>query len=140
MRVWKTLSIRDITLTRGAGCKVWDSDGKPYLDLQSGYWCSVLGYGNPDLVEPVKEQISRLTNVMSTFRTEAIEAALSELEKVLPAELDRAAFLNSGSEAVDLALKMARAATGRTGMVVNERGYYGATSYPLALSGSFRHT
>lgn len=61
--------------------------------------------------------------------------ALSELKLICPPELNRVAFLNSGSEAVDPALKMARAATSRTGMVVNERGYYGATSYTLALSG-----
>ena len=40
--------------------------------LQSGYWCSVLGYGNPDLIEPVKSQINRLINVMSAFRPEEI--------------------------------------------------------------------
>jgi adenosylmethionine-8-amino-7-oxononanoate aminotransferase len=62
MRVWKTLSMRTALLTKGKGCKVWDSNGKSYLDLQSGYWCNVLGYGNPDLNEPVKEQITRLTN------------------------------------------------------------------------------
>ncbi|UCH57646.1 MAG: aspartate aminotransferase family protein [Candidatus Bathyarchaeota archaeon] len=125
-----------MTITKGKDSTVWDSNGKPYLDLQSGYWCNVLGYGNPDLIEPVKEQITRLTNVMSAFRTEEVEVALSELERILPAELNRVAFLNSGSEAVDLALKIARAATWRTGMVVNDRGYYGATTYPFSLSWS----
>ena len=134
MRVWKTLSMRDTVMTRGEGCRVWDAEGNSYLDFQSGYWCSVLGYGNPDLIEPVKSQMDRLVNVMSAFRTEEVELALHELEKVLPPTLNRAAFLNSGSEAVDLALKMARAATERTGVVVNERGYYGATSYPFSLS------
>lgn len=134
MRIWNTLSMRDTVMTRSDGCRVWDKDGKSYLDLQSGYWCNVLGYGNPSLIEPVKSQIDRLINVMSAFRTEEIDLALSELEKALPQTLNRAAFLNSGSEAVDLALKMARAATGRTGVVVNERGYYGATSYPFSLS------
>jgi len=136
MRIWNTLPMRDTVLVRGSGCKVYDADGKAYLDLQSGYWCNVLGYGYPALVEPVREQVTKLTNVMSSFMTREIGEALSELEKVLPSELSRAAFLNSGSEAVDLALKMARAATGRTGVVVNERGYYGATSYTLALSGA----
>ncbi len=134
MRVWKTLSMRDTVMTRSEGCRVWGTEGNSYLDLQSGYWCNVLGYGNPDLTEPVKNQIDRLVNVMSAFRTEEVELALQEMEKVLPPTLNRAAFLNSGSEAVDLALKMARAATGRTGVVVNERGYYGATSYPFSLS------
>lgn len=139
MQVWKTFSMKNVTLTKGEDCTVWDSNGKSYLDLQSGYWCNVLGYKNPNLMEPVKAQITRLINVMSAFRTEEIEMAMSELEKILPAELNRAAFLTSGSEAVDLALKMARAATGRTGTVVNENGYYGATTYPFSLSGVGRN-
>jgi 4-aminobutyrate aminotransferase-like enzyme len=140
MRVWKTLSMRGVKIIRGQGCTVWDSEGKPYLDLQSGYWCNVLGYGDPALIEPVKEQISRLVNVMSAFRTEEVEMAMTELEKILPTELSRSAFLNSGSKAVDLALKMSRVATGRARVVVNKVGYYGATSYPLSLSGAGRNT
>lgn len=134
MRIWKSISMRGDVITRGEGCRVWASSGKSYLDLQSGYWCSVLGYGNPDLIEPVKSQIDRLVNVMSAFRTEEIDLALSELEKALPPTMNRVAFLNSGSDAVDLALKIARSATGRTGVVVNERGYYGATSYAFSIS------
>ena len=137
--MWKTLNLKSTKLIKSEDCRVWDSNGNSYLDLQSGYWCNVLGYGNPDLIEPIKEQISRLVNVMSAFRTEEIDMALSELKLICPPELNRVAFLNSGSEAVDLALKMARAATSRTGMVVNQRGYYGATSYTLALSGVGLH-
>lgn len=120
-------------LKSGKGSKVYDENGKEYLDLQSGYWCNVLGYGNPELNEPIVDQVRTLTNVMSAFQTDEIDAAMDELEKVLPPELNRVAFLNSGTEAVELALKMARAATGRGGMVVNERGYYGATSYTLGI-------
>ena len=73
MRVWNTLPMRDTVLVRGSGCKVYDVDGRVYLDLQSGYWCNVLGYGYPALTEPVGEQITRLTNVMSSFmRTEGM--------------------------------------------------------------------
>ncbi len=120
----------------GSGTRVVDENGKEYLDLQSGYWCNVLGYGNPEFNGPVVEQVLRLANVMSAFQTDEIDAAMDELSKVLPHELCKAAFLNSGSEAVDLALKIARAATGRGGMVVNERGYYGATAYTFAIGGA----
>lgn len=120
-------------LKSGKGSKVYDEKGKEYLDLQSGYWCNVLGYGNSELNEPIIEQIRTLSNVMSAFQTDEIDGAMDELVKVLPPELNRVAFLNSGTEAVELALKMARAATGKGGMVVNERGYYGATSYTFSL-------
>ena len=125
-----------VTLVKGEGCTVWDNDGKAYLDLLSGYWCNVLGHSNPELIEPVKEQLSKLVNVKSSFRTNEIDDAISKLEQILPPELNRIAFLNSGSEAVDLSLKIARAATGRSGIIVHDIGYYGATSYTLALSGA----
>lgn len=138
MKLWKTGPQRAKVLVRGEDNYVFDSEGKRYLDLQSGYWCNVLGYGNPEYVEPMQEQIGRLTNVMSAFRTNEINEAMEQLAKVLPPELDRISFLNSGSEAVDLALKMARAATGKTGLVVNERGYYGATAFTYALNSAGR--
>jgi len=138
MRLWRTGPQRATTLVKGEGNYVFDADGKQYLDLQSGYWCNILGYGNPEFVEPMQEQVNKLTNVMSAFRTEEIDEAIQLLSKILPGELNRASFLNSGSEAVDLALKIARAATGKTGVVVNERGYYGATAYTFALCGAGR--
>jgi 4-aminobutyrate aminotransferase-like enzyme len=125
---------------RGEGNHVFDEEGKRYLDLQSGYWCNVLGYDNPKIVEPMQNQFKKLTNVMSAFSTNEIKEAMNQLGKVLPPELDRISFLNSGSEAVDLALKIARAATGKTGLVVNERGYYGATAYTFSLCAAGRNT
>lgn len=140
LRLWKTGPQRSIVLVRGEGNHVYDEEGKRYLDLQSGYWCNVLGYDNPKLVEPMQEQFKRLTNVMSAFSTNEIKEAMNQLGKVLHPELDRISFLNSGSEAVDLALKIARAATGKTGLVVNERGYYGATAYTYSLCADGRNT
>ncbi|MCW4012072.1 MAG: aspartate aminotransferase family protein [Candidatus Bathyarchaeota archaeon] len=140
MRLWKTGPQRNIVLVRGEGNHVYDETGKRYLDLQSGYWCNVLGYDNPKIVKPMQEQFKRLTNVMSAFSTNEIKEAMNQLGKVLPPELDRISFLNSGSEAVDLALKIARAATDKTGLVVNERGYYGATAYTFSLCGAGRNT
>ena len=133
MKLWKTGPRRTTILVKGEGNYIYDSGGNRYLDLQSGYWCNVFGYGNQAYVEPMKNQFDKLTNVMSAFRTDEINAAMNKLEQILPSELNRISFLNSGSEAVDLALKMARAATGKKGLIVNERGYYGATAFPFAL-------
>jgi len=138
MELLQVLPFKKTTIVRGEGSRVFDSNGKVYIDLLSGYWCNVLGYSHLDFILPVSKQISRLTNVMSSFTTIEVEEALKELEKILPPQLNRVTFLSSGSEAVDLALKMARAATGRTGVVVNESGYYGATSYPFSLSAAGR--
>ncbi|NLD97260.1 MAG: aminotransferase class III-fold pyridoxal phosphate-dependent enzyme, partial [Synergistaceae bacterium] len=70
----------------------------------------------------------------AAFGTRQIDEGLGELASILHPELERAVFLNSGSEAVELALKMAHAATGKTGVVVAEKGYYGGTVYALSLS------
>lgn len=133
MNLWKTGPHRKTILVKGEGNHVYDHEGNGYLDLQSGYWCNVFGYGHHAYVDSMKSQFDKLTNVMSAFRTDEINTALNKLEHILPSELNRASFLNSGSESMDLAIKMARAATGKTGLVVNERGYYGATALTFAL-------
>lgn len=134
MRLWQTNPFQGITLVRGEGCTVWDAAGKPYLDLLSGTWCNVLGYGHPRWIEAVQHQASKLVHVGAPFQTEEVDKALSKLGEILPPALNRAVFLNTGSEAVELALKMARAATGADGIAVIEKNYYGATNYALALS------
>jgi 4-aminobutyrate aminotransferase-like enzyme len=123
-----------ISLARGRGCTVWDKDGRAYLDLLAGTWCNVLGYGHPRLVEAIQDQARHLVHVGAPFSTREVGESLRRLGGVVPSGLDRAVFLNTGSEAVELALKMARAATGSDGLVITERGYYGATAYALSLS------
>jgi 4-aminobutyrate aminotransferase-like enzyme len=134
MRLWQTNALQEIILVRGQGCTVWDQAGQPYLDLLSGTWCNVLGYGHPRWVKAIQRQVSELAHVGAPFPTGEVGEALSKLGEILPSALNRAVFLNTGSEAVELALKMARAATGATGVAVIEKGYYGATTYALALS------
>lgn len=133
MKVLRSGPRKKTVLTSGHGSKVVDENGKEYLDLQSGCWSNVLGYANDELNDPIVEQIRTLTHVLAAFRTKEIDDAMDELSKALPPELSRVAFLSSGSEAVDLALKIACAATGKNGFVVNERGYYGATAYTLSV-------
>ncbi len=134
MQTWATNPLAGITLVRGQGCTVRDSSGKAYLDLLSGTWCNVLGYGHPRWVRAVEAQAPALVHVGAPFATPEIDEALAKLREILPPALDRAVLLNTGSEAVELALKMARAATGAGGIVVVEGGYYGATTYALGLS------
>ena len=134
MKLWQTHAFEQITLVRGEGCTVYDEAGNSYLDLLSGTWCNVLGYNHPRLIETIVAQASKLIHVGAPYSTGEISRALSKLQEVLPPKLNRAVFLNTGSEAVELALKMARAAAGTDGIVVSDRGYYGATNYSMALS------
>jgi len=134
MHLWQTNPFQSVTLVRAQGSTVWDAAGKSYLDLLSGTWCSILGFGHPRWLNAIQEQVSKIVHTGASFITLEISCALSKLQEILPPPLNRAVFLNTGSEAVELALKMARAATGTNGIVVMERGYYGATTYALALS------
>jgi 2,2-dialkylglycine decarboxylase (pyruvate) len=134
MRLWQTHTLEGITLVRGKGCTVWNKGSEPYLDLLAGTWCNILGYDHPRWLKAIQSQVSKLTHVGSAFPTEEVHEALSKLQEILPPALNRAVLLNTGSEAVELALKMARAATSADGIVVIEKGYYGATTYALSLS------
>lgn len=117
---------------------MWDADGRSYLDLMSGTWCNVLGHGHPGLTAAVRDQASRWVHAGAAYIGAEVEEALARVSEVLPPELSRAVFLNTGSEAVELALKMARAATGAHRVVVGEDGYYGATGCALGLSAAGR--
>ncbi len=134
MELWRTSPLDGVVLARGQGATVWDTSGKPYLDLLSGTWCCGIGHSHPRLVRAVEEQALKLIHSGAAFVSNEIEEALARLAEILPPSLNRAVFLNTGSEAVELALKIARAATGADGVVVTEGSYYGATSYALALS------
>ena len=69
VRVWRTHGLQEVTFTRGEGCRVFDTSGKPYLDLLSGTWCNVLGYGHPRWTEAVSRQAFGLTHVGAPFVT-----------------------------------------------------------------------
>lgn len=134
MQLWQTNPFKTVNLVKGEGAYVRDEQGKAYLDLLAGCWCNILGYGHPRFLAAAEEQIARLPHANKSFLSRELEAALAKLAEILPPELNRAVLLNTGSEAVELALKMAHAATGSAGVVVNDNGYYGATTYTLALS------
>ena len=134
MQIWQTHPFEKLVLTRGEGCRVWDDRGDAYLDLLAGCWCSVLGHGHPKLVEAIGAQATKLIHAGPPFLSGEIQRALAKLSEIVPSELTHATFLNTGSEAVELALKIARAATGADTVVALARSYYGATTYALSLS------
>ncbi len=117
------------------GCSITGANGKPYLDMISGISVSGLGHGHPEIVGAIKSQADRHLHLMvygefvQNPQTELAEA----LSKVLPVELDNYYFLNSGSEATELAIKLARRFTGRTGLVAQELAYHGGTNGALSL-------
>jgi acetylornithine/N-succinyldiaminopimelate aminotransferase len=104
--VMKTYARYPITLERGAGCRVWDAEGREYLDFVAGIATCTLGHAHPVMVEAVTQQIQTLHHVSNLYYT----AAQGELAKWLVQHscADRAFFCNSGAEANEGAIKLAR--------------------------------
>ena len=136
-----------VVIDRGEGCFVWDTDGNEYLDGLSGLFCTNLGHGRSDLTAAAAKQMDRLPfySNWNFAHPPSIEAA-SFIAAVAPGDLDRVFFVNSGSEAVESALKFARCyhlANGeeqRHKVIARHWAYHGTTLGALTVSGipSFR--
>ncbi len=130
-------------MTRGEGCYVWDSDGNKYLDGLAGLACVNIGYGREELGLAAMEQIKTLSYFNSFFKasnTPAIQLA-EKLVELTPAGLNHVFYANSGSEANDTALRMARTFWSLEGkpekqiIIAREMAYHGSTVAGGALSG-----
>ena len=127
---------RDITVVRGEGALLWDENGKEYIDCAAGIGVASVGHANADVAQAIAAQASRLITCPGIFYNDVRSQLLERLVGLAPAGLERAFLCNSGSEAIEGALKCARHSTGRTGIVAAMRGYHGRTMG--ALSATFR--
>jgi LysW-gamma-L-lysine/LysW-L-ornithine aminotransferase len=125
---------RDIVLVRGEGPYLYDNEGKRYLDAMSNYGVAVLGHAHPRYTQALVEQAQRLTTTHQSFGNDARSLFLEKLMTIAPAGVQRAFLSNSGSEAIEAALKFARAATGREKLVAARRGYHGRTFGALSAT------
>jgi acetylornithine/LysW-gamma-L-lysine aminotransferase len=100
----------------------------------SNYGVNVLGHAHPEVTAAVARQAATLTSAHQSFDTPARDDFLAVLAALVPAELSRASFANSGSEALEVAMKLSRVATGRTRIVAMLRGYHGRTMGALSLT------
>jgi acetylornithine/N-succinyldiaminopimelate aminotransferase len=124
-----------ISIERGEGVYVFDSEGRKYLDLYGGHAVALSGHCHPEIVVAVQEQAARLlfySNVVySSVRAEASEAIVS----VSPLGMDKVFFCNSGAEANETAMKICRRFTGRNTIVAMEGGFHGRTTGALSATG-----
>ena len=134
MRLLKTNPEIDKTFVRGEGVYLYDEEDRAYLDLLSGVWCSILGYNNPEFIIALRQQLGQLVHMNIRYKNKEIEEANETLSKILPSHLDRITWLNTGSEAVELAMKIALTASTDKQVVVWEGGYLGATNYVYSLT------
>lgn len=127
-----------IAVARAAGSSLWDADGREYLDLLAGMGVANIGHAHPAVVAAVQAQAARYLHVM--VYGEAVLAPQVELARRLselaPGALAVSYFTNSGTEAIEGAIKLARKATGRTRLVAFRGGYHGDTLGALSLCDS----
>jgi acetylornithine/N-succinyldiaminopimelate aminotransferase len=124
-----------LALARGAGAEVWDTDGRRYLDLVGGVAVNALGHAHPAVVRAVTEQINTLGQVSNLYLTEpAITLAETLLDLLGATGSGRVLFCNSGTEATEIAFKIARR-TGRSTLVAAHGAFHGRTMGALALTG-----
>ncbi|HUG93092.1 MAG TPA: aspartate aminotransferase family protein [Planctomycetaceae bacterium] len=115
-----------VCLVRGEGSSVWDADGRRYLDLFPGWGCNILGYCPPRVVAAVQQQAARLIHVPNTWYTEA-QGTFARL--LSERSFGKAFFCNSGAEAVEAAIKLARLHTpeGRHKIISFSNSFHGRT-------------
>ena len=124
-----------LTLVRGEGAKVWDADGKEYVDLVGGIAVNALGHAHPAVVEAVTEQIKQLGHTSNLYvNPVAVELAEALLDVAGLTGHGKVLFVNSGAEANEAALKISRL-TGRTKVIAAEGAFHGRTMGALTLTG-----
>jgi acetylornithine/LysW-gamma-L-lysine aminotransferase len=123
-----------LALVRGQGARVWDADGREYIDCIGGHGVLNVGHANPVVTQAIAEQAQRLTVCPNGFYNDQRAQVMAELIRITPPALERAFLCNSGTEAVEAALKLARLGTGRTKVVAAMRGFHGRTFGALSAT------
>ncbi|MFA6084936.1 aspartate aminotransferase family protein [Mucilaginibacter sp.] len=123
---------------RAGGVYMYDSEGKRYIDLISGIGVSNLGHGNPKVISAIKDQVDKYMHLMvygEYVQTPQVRFA-GKLISILPDNLQSVYFTNSGAEAVEGALKLAKRFTGRQQIVAFHNSYHGSTHGALSVMGN----
>jgi 4-aminobutyrate aminotransferase / (S)-3-amino-2-methylpropionate transaminase / 5-aminovalerate transaminase len=130
------ISTTDLVVTRAWGARVWDADGREYIDFAGGIACQNLGHGNAAIVRAIHEQVDRyLHQCFMVGMYEPYIAVAEKLDELWPGgAATKTLLLNSGAEAIENAVKIARAATGRAGVIVFDRAFHGRTNLTMAMT------
>lgn len=125
---------REIVLVRGQGARMWDDQGRAYIDCNTGHGVAILGHAHPHVVEAIQRQAGTLITCSESYYNDVRARFLEKLSAHLPAGMERVFLCNSGTEAVEGALKFARYSTGRAGVAAMMRGFHGRTMGALSAT------
>ena len=112
---------RNLVIVRGQGARLWDEEGKEYIDCVGGQGAANLGHQNPYVNRAIIEQSQKLINCTELFYNDQRALLLEKLAQITPPRISKFFLCNSGAESVEGAFKFARLATGRTRIVAAMR-------------------
>lgn len=133
--VW--FRVTDLEVVEGAGCIVRTADGSEYLDFTSGIAVTSTGHAHPKVVAAIQQQAAKIIHAqVNCYRHPLLEPLASKLAQVTPEGIDTFFFANSGAEATEAAVKLARQATGRPNVIVMDGSFHGRTMLTMAMTTS----
>ena len=134
--VSRGIATTDFTVSRAEGATIWDADGKEYLDFAGGIACQNLGHNPEAIVRAVHEQVDHyLHQCFMVGMYEPYVEVCRRLDELWPGKTEtKSVLVNSGAEAIENAVKIARTATGRPGVVVFDRAFHGRTNLTMAMT------
>ncbi|HMU32986.1 MAG TPA: aminotransferase class III-fold pyridoxal phosphate-dependent enzyme [Pyrinomonadaceae bacterium] len=129
-----TYSKLDLAIVRGRGPWVWTSENEKYLDLYGGHAVCAVGHSHPDVVKAITEQAQKLMFYSNVVYSDVRAEAAEKLVAIAPEPLAKAFFCNSGTEANENAMRIARLATGRSKIVSFAKGFHGRTADSISAT------
>ena len=125
---------RPIVITRGKGALVWDINGKEYIDCTGSYGVCIVGHSHPKVVEAVKRQAETLISCHASFYSDARSELLQKVTQIAPKGLNKVFLANSGAEAVECAIKLARKFSGKPEIIAMMGAFHGKTMGALSAT------
>lgn len=130
---------RGLTLVRGEGVYLYDEKGDRYLDMMSNYGVNILGHSHPEITKTAIRQVKKLANLHGSFTSDQRSLAARELVQRCGIPGGKVFWSNSGSEAIEAALKFAVLATGKKKFIAAKEGYHGKTLGALSATGGKKY-
>lgn len=134
MNLFDVYPLFDIAPERALGAKLWDAQGKEYLDLYGGHAVISIGHSHPHYVKRLREQIDKMGFYSNSVQNPLQQALAKKLGELSGYETYQLFLINSGAEAIENALKLASFHTGRNGVVMVEKAFHGRTSAAVAIT------
>lgn len=125
---------KPLVAVRGSGALIWDVNGREYIDCMGAYGVSVVGHCHPRVVEAIKRQAELLIACHASVYNDARSEFLRKLMAITPAGLKKAFLSNSGTESVEVSIKLARRYTGSPGIIAFVGGFHGKTMGSLSAT------